>query len=231
MKKTLLFLVLFSASIISCNNDEIVEVQNAKLKVKSVLTADGLTEYTYGSNGFVSKMSFSSEHLDMYSEVIYKYEQNKLVQIQIYTNNLLFSTQEYFYKNDALVRSTYEEEGQEGSSSIEYLYNNVGELQESLGFSGSEKVATTKYEYFNGNLQSEHTKTIYGTEYGASYKYDDKVNFLTYTFPKEYLVISKQGKNNVITDGESFAYYYKYNSDNYPIEQQTGSFTNIITYF
>lgn len=220
MKKTLLLLSVFAAFSCSSSDDSNPEKENPnqtslKGKLKSInLIEYGKSEYTYGSNGYVSKVVFKEDNGIEYSTV-YNYEGNKLTSINYLENGVVKHGTNFVYSGDLITKSTGNEQGQVDQRVYTYdSYNNLAKEEYYLDGKLSQTVTFT---HVNGNVIRRLANSIGGV-YNTSYEYDNKNTPHSTAFTTAYLKINYEGKNNVIKENND-TYQYEYNSNNFPTKK------------
>lgn len=232
MKKTLLLISLMS--IISCSSSDDSTTENQtpnptslKGKLKSTNSTEyGKSEYTYGSNGYVSKISHKEENGIDYSTV-YNYEGNKLTSINYLENGVVKHGTNFVYTGDLITKTTGNEAGHVDQRIFTYdSYNNLAKEEYYLDGKLSQTVTFTT---INENVVRRIVNSTGGV-FNTSYEYDNKNNPYTTAYTLPYLKINYEGKNNVIKENND-NYQYVYNNSNFPTKRIEQNNTIMFEYY
>lgn len=221
MKNILKFLAL-SILFISCSSDDNSgggqNPEPQSIRLKKITYSDGSTTNFIYNNNILSEVIGVSQNQNLKREFIY--ENNKLVRLKKYVNNVYQSNEDLFfqYTNSNITTSS----GYESNIlfSHQYQYNTLSQMTEDAQYDDSSYCCTNFYTYnSNGNISlisnSENSFT-------TTFSYDDKKNPLYYTYPEAYSKIKEISKNNIISES-SITYNYEYNSDNFPLKKKLGT--------
>lgn len=221
MKKiNLLFILVFSITIISCSNDndDIATINAPSNSIKKV------SETTYIA-GSVSNLSadFNYENgvLKSISDANHKieisYNGTKISNTIIYTNNLVSNTYSFNY-NGTLLETILNT-----SNNFErtfYNYTNgvmSSEMNQSLINSNWETFYSNNFIFFNGNIIEKNNFFQGDPPYKTTYEHDTKLNPMHYMNPSVREIISLESCNFKNLNNEIKSYRYSTSTSTTPI--------------
>lgn len=232
MKKTLLLLSLMSIISCSSNDDSNTENQipnptSLKGKLKSLNSTEyGKSEYTYSSNGYVSKISHKEENGIDFSTV-YNYEGNKLTSINYLENGVVKHGTNFVYSGDLITKSTSNE--QEHVDQRIFTYDSYDNLAKEEYYIDGKLSQTVTFTIINGNVVRRIVNSSEGV-FNTNFEYDNKNNPHSTAFTIAYLKINYEGKNNVIKENND-TYQYEYNDTNFPVKKSEEGNVTAFEYF
>ncbi|WP_339889764.1 hypothetical protein [uncultured Flavobacterium sp.] len=214
MKKIITILIV-SILFFSCSSDDSSDNSNntepQTIKLKKITYSDGSTLNFSYSNNILSQTVGVSQNETFKREFVY--ENDKLVRIKNYVNNLYLNNEDIVYQY--IGNNISSSLGYEGNIlfSHQFSYNNSNQMIEDSQSDNSVYCCSNYYTYnSNGNIL---IKSNSDNNFTTNYTYDDKKNPLFYSFPEAYSKIKEISKNNIIS--EDFNYSYTYNSSDFPI--------------
>jgi len=227
MKKAIPLLTL--AFLFACSSDDNNADENSKLKLKSITTIYGHSEFIYGPNGYVSEVKYkdkSSQEMD-YS-TLYTYDGNNVTDIIYTKDNIPFHEIKYTYNNSNISKA--EEKGDGYSVQRLYTYDSSNNIIQEDRFVNGEPDEVYMFTYQNSNVINKTVKLGGGDTYTLSYKYDNKNNPYKNTFPDSFLKVLYEGNNNKV-DVAGNVTTHVYNKDGFPtISDDKESKTTYIYY-
>ena len=223
--KKILFL-LFVTSIFSCSSDEpsTTEEPGTNFKLKKITSGNQYQTFHYVGNNISYTEEIESSGEIYKSEFIY--ENNKLIKLKRYINNVYQSNNDLFfqYTNEKITTSSSYEDNI--LFSHQYTYNSSGQMTIDAQYDDGVYNSEETFTYFsNGNIESHSHSAFTGTYY---YTYDNKSNPLYYAFPESLSKIWAISKNNEISKSPNYTFEYEYNSNNLPTKKITKMNGNII---
>ena len=174
--------------------------------LKSIATPTTIYNYTYGSFGLRESVKVGTTDLVSYT---YSNDPNKDLEAIKYggddgNGNGKVGTVRYTYDNKGRVKTETYEDG----DTIQYLYNNDGNLAKKIEYTGGQIKLTTTYYYdlLDRMVKYEETGTNYS--HSISYEYDENTN------------LSEQVE---VINGVTTTTAYDYDDDNRVTSVTTGS--------
>ena len=224
MKKTIILLI--ALSLFSCSSDDkgssSEPTNNHKLKK---ITSGNQSQTFYYSGNNISYTEESEISGEIYKNE-FVYENNKLVKLKRYINNVYQSNNDLFfqYTNEKITTSS----GYEDNIlfSHQYTYNSLGQMTIDAQYDNGVYNSEETFTYFsNGNIESHSHSAFTGTYY---YTYDNKSNPLYFALPESLSKIWAISRNNEISKSPNYTFEYEYNSNNLPTKKITKMNGNLI---
>jgi len=216
--KKILFLFT-SILILSCSSDEsnsnTDEVPSTNFKLKKITSTQQSLEFFYNGNNLTSVVETENQNSIYKTELVY--ENNKLVRLKRFINNVYQSNDDLFFQYTNENITTSSGYGDNILFSHQYSYNSLGQMITDAQYDDGVYNSEETFTYFSdGNIESHSHSAFSGTYF---YTYDNKSNPLYYSYPLSLSKISAISKNNEISKSTNFTYEYEYNSNNLPIKK------------
>jgi len=224
MKKTLILLLLLS--IFSCSSDDTstTEEPSANFKLKKISSIQETLEFSYDGNKLINVIETENQGSVYKTELVY--ENNKIVRLKRFINNVYQSNNDLFfeYTDDKIsVSSGYEDNI---LFSHQYEYNSLGQMITDAQYDDGIYNSEENFTYTSdGNIETHSHTAFSGTH---TYTYDSKSNPIYYAYPLSLSKIWAISKNNYLSKNTDLTYEYEYNSENLPIEKISKLNGNII---
>lgn len=239
MKKILFITCAALFALTSCSNDdELVIESNNPLQLVQItertsydgiqFNDTGYSEYTYGSNGFVSTIAnFTSDGNPAYSKNYSYNSNNQLTELTLF-NQSITTTQTFTYEDGLLVKSEFSPD----NAKI-YTYSNENNTISVFRTISPGTIEDATYIINFYPLNNTSNVTDYYGNIEQTYTYDIMKNPMLLLFPPDFLNLNSVNKHNISTESEpdgliGKSYEYEYNSEGYPLKKTMTGFGGIV---